>query len=332
MDEIITRYLRSEATKEEKQLLLDWLQENESNQKKFMEMRDVWLATGNNVHFDNDYTSKAFQRFIRNVELYEQNQSRQIISLPFWHIAAAIALLMVCVTGGYYIGKNQEKQGMANGPEYIINHVITQDNSKNPITLPDGTVAWLNKNSRLKYPQKFGNDARKVQLEGEGYFEVVRDEEHPFYVETSEMVVNVLGTRFDVKNYADSNTTETTLLSGKIEVFFPGTKERVLLRPNQKIQSDKQTGQHKLTEVNAANHIVWINDKLAFDNDKLSDIFSRMEHWYNIQIIYGKEIRADQRLSFTIRKESKEEIFKLISLIASITYRIDGDKVFIQSK
>ena len=105
------------------------------------------------------------------------------------------------------------------------------------------------------------------------------------------------------------------LLSGKVEVFLPGLDKGIILKPNQKISCNKQNGTYNLAEVDASDYIIWIGDKLVCTNEKLSVVLHRMKHWYNLDIECRKGVPLDQRLSLTIRKESPEEILKLLTLI-----------------
>ncbi len=328
MNEIITKYLQGEAKKEEKKQLLTWLQESEENKKLFSETRDIWLVSGKGPGFGPEYKEKAFKRFAQNVQAHEAKQKRFTL-YSFRYIAAAIFLVLISLGIGYYMGQRTDNN---NYTAIAMNHFLMGEDSKGSIILPDGTVAWLHGNSKLSYPEEFASDFRKVQLEGEAYFEVVENKKAPFYVETEDMTVNVLGTRFNMKNYNYQPTTETTLLSGKVEVLFPSTGQRVLLEPNQKIVWNKATRNEKLSQVNAADYIVWINDRLVFTNEKLSTILFKMERWYNIEIHCDKKIDMEQRLSFTIRREAKDEIFKLLGMIAPLRYTIENEKVIIQPK
>ena len=214
----------------------------------------------------------------------------------------------------------------------VQNRVIMGKDSKGAVTLPDGTTVWLNAGSMLVYPDRFSDNKRSVKLEGEGYFEVVRDEKAPFFVETDGMVVNVLGTHFNVKNYENKETIETTLLSGKVEVLLSGMSSGIVLKSNQRISCNRQNGTYSLAEVDASDYIIWIGDKLVCTNEKLSTILHRMKHWYNIDIECRKGVPLDHRLSLTIRKESPEEILKLLTLISPIRYTIEGDKIIISPK
>lgn len=328
MKEIILKYLQHTASEKEKKQLLEWLEAEEENKKIFSGIRDAWLSEEKDTIFPPDYTQKAFSRFIQNIET-ENRQHRAYLFPALLKIAVAIALLFICSAGGYWLRKHQE-QGMKE--TIVMNQVIMGKDSKGSVTLPDGTVVWLNAGSKLVYPDKFSSLTRKVMLEGEGYFEVFKNEAVPFHVETHDMTVRVLGTHFDVKNYAAKKTWETTLLSGKVEIYFPATKHTVVMKPNQKMVCARGSDRYQLKEVDASEYILWINDKLVFTNESLSFILHQIERWYGIDVVCKEDVPLTQRLSLTIRKESPEEIFKLLELISPIKYKIEEDKIYLRHK
>lgn len=329
MNDIILKYLQGNASEKEKEVLLGWLRAGEENKKTFSEIRDRWLETHNPL--DNpEYAKRAFDRFAQLVEVSKNKQKRLRLSY-FYKAAASVAILFVCLLGGYLTGSKQTMDLLSSEP-IVLNRVIMGKDSKGPVTLPDGTTVWLNAGSMLVYPDHFSDNKRSVKLEGEGYFEVVRNEKAPFFVETDGMVVNVLGTHFNVKNYENKKMIETTLLSGKVEVLLSGMSSGIVLKPNQRISCNRQNGIYSLAEVDASDYIIWIGDKLVCTNEKLSTILHRMKHWYNMDIECRKGVPLDHRLSLTIRKESPEEILKLLTLISPIRYTIEEDKIIISPK
>lgn len=297
MNDIILKYLQGNASEKEKELLLVWLRADEENKKTFSEIRDRWLESDAAPVSDPELVKRAFKRFTTGIEAKERARRQRRLSY-YMKVAASVAILLVCSLGGYFTGQNQLFDSSIE-EQLIMNRVIMGKGSKGSVTLPDGTTAWLNANSMLIYPEQFSDNKRSVKLEGEGYFEVVRNEKAPFFVETDGMIVNVLGTHFNVKNYENKETIETTLLSGEVEV---------------------------------SDYIIWIGDKLVCTNEKLSTILHRMKHWYNMEIECKKGVSLDHRLSLTIRKESPEEILKLLTLISPIRYTIEGDKIIISPK
>lgn len=330
MNDIILKYLQGNVSEKEKELFLDWLRAGEENKKVFAEIRDRWLESGAAPSSDPEWVKRAFARFMVGIKTKEKEREQLRFSY-YVKVAASVAILLVCSLGSYFAG---QKQWFDSSTEelLVMNRVIMGKDSKGAVTLPDGTAVWLNANSVLVYPEHFSENKRFVKLEGEGYFEVVRNEKAPFFVETDGMVVNVLGTHFNVKNYENKETIETTLLSGKVEVLLAGMNKGFVLKPNQRISCNRQNGTYSLTEVDASDYIIWIGDKLVCTNEKLSTILHRMKHWYNMDIECRKGVALNHRLSLTIRKESPEEILKLLALISPIRYTIEGDKIIISPK
>lgn len=158
----------------------------------------------------------------------------------------------------------------------VMNHFIMGKESKGAITLPDGSVVWLHAESELTYPEQFPSSERKVQLRGEGYFEVKEDKEKPFRVETGELTVQVLGTRFDIKNYQSANTTETTLLDGSVAIHTPAGNRQILLKPNEKFVWNKETHTGQVSRVTASDYILWTNDRLVMTNEPLAAILFKL--------------------------------------------------------
>lgn len=329
MEDLIIKYLNETATLQEKQQLLKWLKSGGNNKTLFRDIQKIWFASDNTFQRKIEI-AKAYERFKENVKAYEQGK-KTIFRLPLLRtIAAASVLIAIFSLGGFFVGKYSTTPTELQAQ--VLNNVIMGKDSKGSITLPDGTEVWLNSESKLTYPEIFPEEDRTVKLEGEGYFNVVKNPKAPFYVETDEMRVNVLGTQFDMKNYPNRASMETTLLSGKVEVHFKNIKTGIILKPNQKISVNKKTGKHEIRELNAKNQILWINEQLVFSNEKLSDILHGIGYWYGLDVTTEGKVDMNQRLSLTIRRETKEEIFNLLSLIAPIKYEIQTERIIVQPK
>lgn len=327
MENLIIKYLNKEATEDEKKVLLSWIKADTQNKKIFSEIYDVWLSSSNLLSSKSE-TDKAFLRFKMNLLSHEKEEEKPKFSLITRWTAAACILVLIFSFGGFLLGKKTSAPDIT-AQMYTV---IMGKGSKGYITLPDSTMVWLNSDSRLIYPEVFPDDKRIVKLEGEGYFEVVKNDNAPFHVETGGMKISVLGTKFDVKNYSSAEIIETTLISGCVEVFFDNFKNSTILEPNQKIMYNKIDNELHINQLDAKEQIIWINDYLEFSNEKLSDIFRKLEFWYGIDINCTNKVNQNERISFTVRKETKEEIFKLLSLIVPITYKIDKNDVTINPK
>jgi ferric-dicitrate binding protein FerR (iron transport regulator) len=163
------------------------------------------------------------------------------------------------------------------------------------ITLNDGTTVNLQPNSSIVFPEKFGDNNRKVYLRGEGFFKVKRDTTKPFYVFAGNLVTEVLGTSFTVKSYDEAITSEVIVLSGKVMVYnqadaktSSGKKKlsRTILTPNQKIVFEKNTQQiiPQVVENPIAIHPPQSVESFVFDEEPLFDALSRLADVYGLQI------------------------------------------------
>ncbi|MBX2948124.1 MAG: FecR domain-containing protein, partial [Crocinitomicaceae bacterium] len=146
------------------------------------------------------------------------------------------------------------------------------------ITLPDGTKAWLNAASSLRYPSRFNNNERKVTLEGEAYFEVAPDKEHPFIVESNGQSVEVLGTGFNVNAYRDERQSLTTLAHGSIRINTADESKSIILKPGE--QAAVEGKEIKVKQVEVDEYTAWRNGKISLSQADLSGIIRQIERWY----------------------------------------------------
>jgi len=151
------------------------------------------------------------------------------------------------------------------------------------IILPDGSHVWLNAASSLRYPTSFNGKERRVDISGQGYFEVTPNAKQPFIVQVNNMEVQVLGTTFDIMAYSDEKSVNTTLVQGAVKVndkrLFPG----------QQAIMDPSSGQITIHEADVEQVIAWKTGFFEFDNARLSDILRQLSRWYDIDINYNQK-------------------------------------------
>lgn len=331
MENIITRYLIGKASAGEKKDLLRWLKESEENRKQFSEIYDIWILSENNV-IDNNEIQEAFNIFKKNTHKENISEPRKIKLVTILQKAAAIlVIVLISSAAAFWLGR--KTIDIPSADSIVMNQVVMGKDSKGMIVLPDSTQVWLNANSKIIYPEVFSNKERNVEVEGEAYFNVTHDEQRRFIVQASGLKITVLGTQFDVKNYIGNETSEVILLFGKVNVETP-LGDKINLSPNQKISFDRINKEYILSDVNADKYVIWTNDKLVFENEKLVSILDKLKYWYNVDIKYDANIPLNMRLSLTIRKETKEELFKSLELIAPIGCSINAyeNQIFINKR
>lgn len=242
-------------------------------------------------------------------------------ALRYVSIAAAAA--------GIFIGGALAAR-LTQTPEKETVLVASSDNAGS-YTLPDGTKVWLNRDSRLSFNQDFGKRERNVVIDGEGYFEVTRNESCPFVVNMHDNLrVKVLGTTFNVCSDLSEHSAEVILRSGSVQVSDSESNELVILRPDQKYSWDR--GTTEVTSVNAADCCRWYERRLAFDSVRLGDILESLSHKYQIRIKSDAGALDDTRMSLTVRNESVEEILEILSTLLPVRWERQGKTITIYNK
>jgi len=184
----------------------------------------------------------------------------------------------------------------ANKPQVkeIQNTLRTLQGMECLITLSDGTRVHLNAETRLTYPVCFSSEERIVQIEGEAYFDVAPDKEHPFIVKTSHTSIRVTGTSFNVRAYADEDTESTTLISGTVRIN--SRNEEFELVPNQHYTYNKNTGTNTVANVNTDLYTSWESGSFIFLNVPLENVMSYLSKWYGFQYSFEDEAAKQVRI------------------------------------
>ena len=199
-----------------------------------------------------------------------------------------------------------------------------------PVELSDGTKVWLNSETKLRYPIKFTEGQRKVYLKGEAYFDVVRDERHPFIVQVDEMEVMVLGTRFNVNSY-NRDTIRTTLVDGSVSIKHSLTNKEVMLCPNEMAKFCKRTGSVVKTKVDPFIYTAWKDDQFVFENETIEEIMERLGRWYNITVFYENQAVKMQTFTGIIERFADvRDILYLIEETATVKFSIKDQVIVVK--
>lgn len=185
-----------------------------------------------------------------------------------------------------------EYSGQGDNDAVVYNTLAVPRGGQFNIVLPDGSHVWLNAASTLKYPTAFKGADRRVEIQGQGYFEVAKNTKQPFFVKVNDMEVQVLGTSFDVMAYTDEKSVKTTLVEGAVNVNRGGNQLR--LQPGQQAVLDHATGSLIMRRTDVDQVIAWKTGFFEFDNASLTDIMRQLSRWYDIDVNY--ERAADSRL------------------------------------
>ncbi len=198
----------------------------------------------------------------------------------------------------------------------VYNTVATPSGGQYHVVLPDGTKVWLNAESSLRYPALFSKKERQVELVGEGYFEVAKNENAPFIVKTAEQSVRVLGTHFNINSYQKQRRTETTLLEGSVEVSssakLSGRYVSKVLRPGEQAVLGPQAD-IEVKKVKISNAVAWKNGLFYFDNTAIKDVMEELSRWYNFDFEFEGPVPSTKLWGKVYRNVNAAEALDILS-------------------
>lgn len=171
----------------------------------------------------------------------------------------------------------------------LFNELVIPRGGEYVLTLADGTSVCLNAGSKLRFPVQFSGNMRRVELEGEGYFQVVRDEKKPFVVEASGVNITVLGTEFNVSNYPENLNVQTTLVEGSVKVVSERDGDVYILQPGEQAVFDKSSGELHVAAVDVSYATAWKEGRLRFRDRPLKEIMDFISRWYDVDVEYRDE-------------------------------------------
>ncbi|MEO6521794.1 MAG: FecR domain-containing protein [Mucilaginibacter sp.] len=217
-----------------------------------------------------------------------------------------------------------------NADKFVIDVFETPRGGTSQVILPDGTHVWLNAESSLKYPSSFASlKDRKVELNGEAYFEVSKDRSHPFIVRTNKQEVEVLGTHFNINSYTDNSSIKTTLLEGSVKVSTADLTET--LTPGQ--QATLTGNRIQVAAVETEDVVAWKNGYFMFTNETFESIMAKVGRWYNVEIEFADpELKKKTFFGSISRFENISEVLKMLERTDLVTFEVGKEKVRIHRK
>lgn len=310
---LIHKFLKNSVPEETQTEFQTWILKTE----EWDEKENVLMEYVESLHpeFDyNLYKNKLKKLHFEIGDINKNNTKSRM--LRFGIIAAAASILLAAVTFLVSVKVWSPNETLV---------YVTSEANKGKFTLPDGSTVYLNASSRLEVPSTFTDKTRNVKLDGEAFFDIVKDSLHPFQVNSHMATVRVLGTAFDMKAYSNDDFTEVVLVRGSVEVTGSKLTKPVVMKPNEKLTLAKDT---QLAKIAVGNYISWTGYPLVFENTELTDILTSIGRWYNVEFTPLGNTDHKPHLTFVIKDESMESILKQISLITSFNYTIKEDKVF----
>lgn len=249
------------------------------------------------------------------------------ITRHWGQIAASILLLFASgLTILYYI-QHQELQTLAE--QDVI--VRSGDSGTSQVSLPDGTLVRLNANSSLTYQQNFGQDNRKVKLSGEGYFEVKKNTEKKFIVNTGYIDVTVLGTKFNLYAYENKDIIEMALVEGHVNVSTSKPPyQTICVKPNEKVTYNKYDNKLNIEKTTTKIETAWLNKELVFREEKLENVFQCLSRKFRVKFSIDSSVSVDDVYTGAFDDEKIEDILEVLKIHYGFNYTVKDGKINIR--
>lgn len=288
------------------------------------EMEQIWLQQWSCTSNDKSQEVDSNQLWI---SIQQRIGRKNILRKSYfykWYSVVASILLIITLSSIIYLWNQQTVASV-----YVVTSGI-QNLEK--IQLPDGTLVCLGPGSRLEYPSEFRDDNRNVRLEGQAYFEVAKDSSKPFRVQMDDVLVEALGTAFELFNYEDSENMEAVLVNGKIKVAFKRGNKMVkeqIMTPNERLIWHKEINLVEVEKIDADKYTSWRNGILSFENENLGEVIPYLERWYGRKIQCEESLLNNYRFTFKVRDESLDVVLFIMCQSAPLQYKKNTDESYI---
>ena len=352
--QLFLKYFQNTATPEEIHALEAWLRDKPGNLNEFNSYLKLWAAS---ELLKPGFKKQELSHWEALKKEIQNKTARTHKKVPFFHSFTAVlkvaALIIVFATLGWFL--HMLSTNLRTEPP-SFSEVSTPRGSRSKVILPDRSVVWLNAGSTLKYADEFSGKPRDVYLDGEAYFNVVEDKKRLFVVRTSDILIRVYGTVFNVKSYPEEGTIETTLIKGRIAISKNQDKRgsrghQVYLEPNQKATYIRNEGRIALSDlitpatterqslksgsiiinenIDSEKVASWHLGQLIMDQEPLRELAIKLERKYDVHFVFENDDLEQFRFTGILEDETLEQVLYAMQLTAPIVYRIDRKTVYL---
>lgn len=316
MKNLFKKYYRSVLRPEDVSEVSGFLANKKNESLIFSLMKPLWETEMKEKDTTPRQNPGLFERIKESVSSEKQKALQRKIEIYTWGMRAAAVLVIALIISNIFVWQQSVPKQLSSQ----LQTVTIPNGAKTNITLPDGSLVWLNSGSTLLYPAQFEKN-RSVTLIGEAYFKVEKNG-HPFIVSTNYGDIVVKGTSFNVKAYTDDNSFETTLEEGVVAFRVKNSENEVTLKPGEQVINTAEG--FTIRQVETKYFTSWKEGKLLFNREPFPDFIKKLERWYNVKIQYSDPKLDEIWYTGTIEMESISEVMEMISKAAPVTYSFDN--------
>ena len=325
--ELLHKELSSDLKQEEVALLMDWVNASPANKQLAEEIRETWNMTKKSTAdleaLATDVDMQAdFDQLRSRIHAAEKNTTEKTTKvIPVfrrgWIAAAGLALIIGLSATFYFTSDNFQKRNW---------EMVEAFNAPEVIELTDGSVIHLNANSTLHYPTHFEGENRTVELNGEGFFDIAKDPEHPFIIQTPFESVTVLGTSFNVRAYEKEHSSEIAVSTGQVSVS--SAIADIILDPNDKVIVDHSSGAMELKTIEEHNELAWLTGQLEFDDTAIPDVLHDLENHFKVSFDYDYQIWEECFFTASFETVHLDTVLTTLSTVLEMEIAPTGDDAY----
>ena len=321
IEELLPRYCEGRLSEGERLEVEAWIDESEENKRVATQTFALYLAVDTVQVMKKVDTEKAL------LKVKGKMSDREVRRIVWWEWAQRAAAILFIPLLTLFIWQNWKGD---TGEVAEMMEVKTSPGMTTSLTLPDGTIVYLNSESSLSYPSRFNGDSRRVTLSGEAYFEVAKDPEKKFILSTThQSQIEVLGTCFNVEAYEQNTEVITTLIEGKVDFMFEkdaGVKH-VFLSPREKLVYDSETDKVHLYKTSGKSELAWKDGEVVLDNTPLEEALWMLEKRYSVKFVIKNEKLKNSSFTGTFTNQRLEKILEYFKVSSKIRWQhINDDK------
>ncbi len=311
---LIIKVLAKEANAQEVKDLENWKNSSTENAAFAAQIEQIWINS--QIAEDTVDVDAAWLTVSNKIN----SKKKHIFQLTFFKIAAALL-----VTGVIGLLINIWIQATNTQTIYTAAQEIKQ------ITLPDGSVVWLNQNSSIQYHKEFSGNTREVKLNGEAFFEVQKNKNKPFIISSKQSTTQVLGTSFNLVAYDSLEEVELSVKTGQVSFTANKNKQQIIVNANESAIINME-GKAQKKEAYNSNALAWKNKELLFNNTLFSEVAKALEHYYNVKISVSSANINNCHFTGEFKNASFQNVMETICKTLQLVYEQDGNKVKIKGE
>jgi ferric-dicitrate binding protein FerR (iron transport regulator) len=323
--DLVARYFTGNCNNDENFRVECWRDSNSDNLDAFNQYRAIWENARQPEVVFSPNVANALKKVNQKLSPGSTgSKSGKVI--PFLTYTRRIAAAIL-VGAGIWLAYT-----LLHTKQENVLLVAESGNSQKEVELNDGTHIWLNANTRLRYPGTFKGAIRKIYIEGEAYFDVAKNPEMPFVIETEQSVITVLGTEFNLRARKTDPITVVTVTEGKVSFAAKALKTR---HPLYLLAGDKgmlNTGKQELISIKNQNpnFLAWKTRKLVFKNTPLERVASDLSDYFNTRVLVGNSARAQTPFTSTFEQPSLKDILSIMELSLGVKADTTHNTVFLK--